>query len=267
MPTTELDDEALERYAQHVIIDRIGMAGQVRLLESSVLVVGAGGLGSPVLLYLAASGIGTLGLLDHDVVTLGNLQRQIIYSNADIGKDKIQSVIKKIKALRPDIDIRAKKIELDAYNVADWVSRYDVIVDASDNFKTRCLLNQACFEHGKIMVSAALSRFEGQLTCWKPGQFSDVTGKPFPCYRCIFPEDVVPEHLARCDRVGILGPVAGIMGSLQASEVIKEILKLGESLAGFLFLFDSLYFSWHKIAISQNSECTTCQRQKITHTL
>lgn len=247
----ELDDERLERYARHVILDEVGEEGQLKLLSSRVLVVGAGGLGAPVLMYLAAAGIGTLGIVDHDVVDLSNLQRQIIHSTEEIGQPKVRSAAERIDLLNPDVEVIEHRMRLGPNNAEELFADYDLIVDGSDNFAARYLSSDTAFKLKKPLVSAALVRFEGQLTTFKAYE----TG---PCYRCLFPEPPDPDLVPRCDTVGIFGAVAGVMGSLQATEVLKELLGLGSSMAGHLLLFDALDQTFRKIAVPKDPGCSIC---------
>lgn len=247
----ELDDEQLERYARHVILDEVGEEGQLKLLDAKVLVVGAGGLGAPVLMYLAAAGVGTLGVVDHDVVDLSNLQRQIIHSTEEIGQPKVRSAAERIALINPDVEVREHRVRLGPNNAEELFAQYDLIVDGSDNFAARYLASDTAFKLEKPLVSAALVRFEGQLTTFKPYEGG-------PCYRCLFPEPPDAELVPRCDTVGIFGAVAGVMGSLQATEVLKEILGLGTSMAGRLLLFDALDQTFRTIKVAKDPDCPTC---------
>ncbi|MDF1748043.1 MAG: molybdopterin-synthase adenylyltransferase MoeB [Alphaproteobacteria bacterium] len=247
----DLTDDELERYARHVILEEVGEEGQIKLLESKVLMVGAGGLGAPALMYLAAAGVGTIGIVDHDVVDLSNLQRQIIHSVDDIGRPKTRSAAERLELINPDITVIEHRTRLTASNAVDLFDDYDLIVDGSDNFTARYLCNDTCFSLKKPLVSAALVRFEGQLSTFKPYEGG-------PCYRCLFPEPPDPELVPRCDTVGIFGAIAGVMGSLQATEVLKELLGLGTSMAGQLLLFDALDQTFCKIKVPKNPDCPTC---------
>jgi molybdopterin-synthase adenylyltransferase len=249
----ELSDAQLERYARHVILDEIGEEGQARLLASRVLVVGAGGLGSPLLQYLAAGGVGTLGVIDDDVVDLSNLQRQVIHTTADIGRPKVASAAAAIAALNPEIKVEIRAERLSAANAAALVAGYDLVADGSDNFATRYLLNDACYLAGKTLVSAALLRFDAQLSVFK-AHF----GPPHPCYRCLFP-DAPPEDLVpRCEQAGILGALAGSVGALQATEVLKEIIGIGDSLSGRLLIYDGLAAEFRTIRFARDPACRLC---------
>ena len=247
----DLTDDELERYARHVILEEVGEEGQIKLLDSKVLVVGAGGLGAPVLMYLAAAGIGTLGIVDHDVVDLSNLQRQIIHSVDDIGRPKTRSAAERLETINPDITIIEHRTRLTANNAPELFADYDLIVDGSDNFAARYLCNDTCYYLKKPLVSAALVRFEGQLSTFKAYDGG-------PCYRCLFPEPPDPDMVPRCDTVGIFGAVAGVMGSLQATEVLKELLGLGTSMSGQLLLFDALDQTFRKIKVPKDPDCPTC---------
>jgi adenylyltransferase/sulfurtransferase len=247
----DLDDERLERYARHVILDEVGEAGQLALLRAKVLVIGAGGLGAPVLMYLAAAGVGTLGIVDHDVVDLSNLQRQIIHSTEEIGEPKVRSAAERIEELNPDVTVHQHRTRLSESNARDLFADYDLIVDGSDNFAARYVANDAALALKKPLISAALVRFEGQLTTFKPYEGG-------PCYRCLYPEPPDPELVPRCDTVGIFGAVAGVMGSLQATEVLKEILGLGTGMTGRLLLFDALDQTFHTVAVPKDPDCSAC---------
>ena len=248
-----LTDLQFERYARHLILDEVGEEGQARLLASRVLVVGAGGLGSPTLLYLAAAGVGTLGIVDDDVVDLSNLQRQIVHPTARIGTAKVESARLALAAINPDVAVEAHALRLDAGNAAALVADYDLVADGSDNFTTRYLLNDLCHRLGKPLVAAALSPFEGQLSTFKSH-----LGPPHPCYRCLFREAPPPDSVPRCEEAGILGAVAGVIGTLQATEVLKELLGIGESLSGRLLIYDALASDFHKIKLPRDPDCPTC---------
>ena len=249
----ELSDTQFHRYARHLALDEIGEDGQLKLLASKVLVVGAGGLGSPLLLYLAAAGIGRIGVVDDDRVDLSNLQRQIIHNESAIGALKVDSAKASIAALDPAIRIDRHAIRLNPDNVDELVAAYDLVVDGSDNFPTRYLLNDACVRMRKTLVSAALMRFEGQLSTFKPH-----AGGSNPCYRCVFPEAPPHDLIPRCVEVGILGATAGVLGTLQATEVIKELLGLGTSLSGTLLMYDAQATSFYIIQVSWDPNCACC---------
>jgi len=250
MPIT---DEQLHRYARHVILDEVGEEGQERLLAAKVLVVGAGGLGTPLLQYLAAAGVGTLGVVDDDVVELSNLQRQVIHATERLGALKVDSAAAAVRAINPDVDVRTHATRLDAGNVDDLVAAYDLIADGSDNFATRYLLNDACYAAGKTLVGGALLRFDGQLSTFKAH-----LGGDHPCYRCLFPSPPPEGLIPRCEEAGIFGAVAGVIGTLQATEVLKEILGLGETLSGRLLLYDGLAATFTVVTVHRDPNCRLC---------
>lgn len=258
---TEITDSQLERYARHVILDEVGEEGQAKLLDAKVLVLGAGGLGAPVLLYLAAAGVGPLGVIDDDLVDLSNLQRQVIHDTAGLGRPKVESAVQAISRLNPEITVTAYQERLTADNAAEILAAYDLVVDGSDNFETRYLLNDACYFARKPLVSAALLRFEGQLSTFRAFE----EGESRPCYRCLFPEPPPAGLMPRCEEVGIFGAVAGVLGSLQATEVLKEILELGDGLSGRLILYDALAGSFREVRVRRSAECALCgERPTIT---
>jgi len=247
-----LSDAQVERYARHLILREIGGAGQQALLAARVLVVGAGGLGAPLVTYLAAAGVGTIGLVDDDRVSLSNLQRQIIHRTADVGRLKVDSAADTVAALNPDVQVVRHALRLDASNALDLVGAYDVIADGSDNFATRFLLNDACYFAHRPLVSAAIGEFEGQLATWKAH-----TGT-CPCYRCLFPAPPPAGTVPNCTEAGVLGALAGVMGSLQAVEVVKEILGLGTGLAGRLMIYDALDARTRTLKIPRDPACALC---------
>lgn len=250
-----LTEAQFERYARHLILDEVGEEGQAKLMASRVLVVGAGGLGSPLLLYLAAAGVGTLGIVDDDTVDLSNLQRQVVHPTSRIGAPKVESARATVASINPEVVVEMHALRLDAANAAALVSRYDLVADGSDNFATRYLLNDVCFAERRTLVGAALSPFEGQLSTFKA-----YLGPPHPCYRCLFREPPPPDLVPRCETAGILGAVAGVIGTLQATEVLKELLGLGDSLSGTLLMYDALRAGFHRIKLSRDPDCPTCGR-------
>lgn len=252
--TIELSDAQLERYARHVILDEVGEEGQARLLAARVLVVGAGGLGAPVLLYLAAAGIGHLTIADADTVELSNLQRQVIHSTETIGHPKAESARAAIARLDPDLQVTALLERVTAANAARLVGAHDIVVDGTDNFAARYLLNDACYFARVPLVSAALLRFEGQISTYKAHE----PGENRPCYRCLFRSPPPPDLVPRCEQAGIFGAVAGVVGTMQATEVLKEILGLGESLAGTLLLYDALGATVRRLKARRDPECPLC---------
>ena len=244
-------DEQLERYARHVVLREVGGPGQQALMRARVLVIGAGGLGSPVILYLAAAGVGTIGVVDDDAVSLSNLQRQVIHRTADIGRPKTESAKDAVAALNPDVAIVEHRVRLAADNAADLIAQYDIVAHGCDNFTTRLIVNDVCVRLRKPLVSAALSQFEGQLATFKP-----YAGADLPCYRCFVPEP--PQGIANCAEAGILGAVAGVMGTWQAVEVMKEIIGLGDGLAGKLLLFDALSARTRLVRLRRDPDCPAC---------
>jgi molybdopterin-synthase adenylyltransferase len=254
-----LNDEEIERYARHLVLREVGGPGQAKLLAARVLVVGAGGLGSPAILYLAAAGVGTIGIADFDAVSLSNLQRQIAHRTADIGRRKTQSAADAAHAINPDIRIVTHGERVTSANVMAAIADYDVIADGSDNFATRFLLNDACFFARKILVSAAVNEFDGQLATYKPHLRDGAHA--FPCYRCLFPEPPPPGTAPSCSETGVLGAAAGVMGTLQALEVMKEILGIGDSLAGHLLIYDALGACFRKVNVAPDPACALCGPQ------
>src|ERR1700741_740646 len=254
-----LNDEEIERYARHLVLREVGGPGQAKLLAARVLVVGAGGLGSPAILYLAAAGVGTIGIADFDAVSLSNLQRQIAHRTADIGRRKTQSAADAAHAINPDIRIVTHGERVTSANVMAAIADYDVIADGSDNFATRFLLNDACFFARKILVSAAVSEFDGQLATYKPHLRDGAHA--FPCYRCLFPEPPPPGTVPSCSQTGVLGAAAGVMGTLQALEGMKEILGIGDSLAGHLLIYDALGAVFRKVNVAPDPACALCGPQ------
>ncbi|MFL5270020.1 MAG: HesA/MoeB/ThiF family protein [Stellaceae bacterium] len=249
----ELSDEQFQRYARHLILDEVGEEGQIKLLSSRVLVVGAGGLGSPLLLYLAAAGVGTIGVTDADRVDLTNLQRQIVHATERVGMLKVDSARTALASVNPEIRVETHPTRLGSDNAEQLIGQYDLVADGSDNFETRYLLNDLCFRLKKPLAAAALSPFEGQISTFKP-----YLGAGHPCYRCLFRDPPPPDLVPRCETAGILGAVAGVLGVLQAVEVLKELLGLGESLDGTLLIYDALRARFHSIRIAKDPECPTC---------
>jgi molybdopterin/thiamine biosynthesis adenylyltransferase len=247
----ELTERQEMRYARHLILPEVGEDGQAKLLGARVLMVGAGGLGSPALMYLAAAGVGVLGIVDDDVVDLSNLQRQIVHATDRVGEAKTRSAIEGLAAINPEVRVIPHAMRLDESNARDLVEAYDVVLDGSDNFKTRYVLNDACAALRKPLVAASLLRFEGQISTFKPW-----TGGP--CYRCVHPAAPAPGTVPRCEEAGILGAVAGVMGTLQAVEALKELLGLGDGLSGTLLLYDALGTRFTRIKLVKDPACRTC---------
>jgi adenylyltransferase/sulfurtransferase len=245
-----LTDAQTARYARHLNLEDVGPAGQEKLLNARVLVVGAGGLGSPVILYLAAAGVGTIGVVDDDEVDLSNLQRQVLHTTARVGTPKADSALAAVGALNPDVRLAPHRFRLKFDNIAALIRDYDIVADGSDNFDTRFLVNDACFFAKKTLVSAAVLRFDGQLATYKPHQGG-------PCYRCVFGE-APPDTVWTCSQVGILGAVAGVMGTLQATEVLKEILGVGDGMAGRLLIHDALSATSRMVKVARDPGCALC---------
>ncbi|MFL5758072.1 MAG: molybdopterin-synthase adenylyltransferase MoeB, partial [Chloroflexota bacterium] len=238
------------RYSRHLLIPEVGTEGQAKLLGSQVLLIGAGGLGSPAALYLAAAGVGTLGIIDFDVVDLSNLQRQVLHTNDRVGEKKVESARKTLTALNPDVTVVAHEEMLVADNVERIIAGYDVVLDGTDTFETRYILNDAAVAAGIPVVHASVFRFEGQLTTFVP--------REGPCYRCLYPTPPPPELAPGCSVAGVLGVVPGIMGMLQANEVLKVLLGIGDTLAGRLVLFDALDTSFTELKLRRDPECPVC---------
>ncbi len=258
----DFTEEQIERYSRHIILPEVGGEGQSRLLESKVFMIGAGGLGSPVAYYLAAAGVGTIGIADADDVDMSNLQRQILHNNERVGMPKVESARQTLTALNPDVNVVPYRERVTADNVRDIIRDYDVVVDGCDNFPTRFLVNDACFFEQKTLVSGAMFRFEGQVATFKPHQ--DPEG---PCYRCLYPEPPPAGLVPSCSEAGILGALAGAVGTIQAIEVIKELLGIGESLSGKLMTFDALRMEWKKLRLHKDPACPLCSERPTIHDL
>ena len=253
----EFRDDQILRYARHILLDEIGGAGQMRLLGARVLVIGAGGLGSPLLLYLAAAGVGTIGVVDDDVVDLSNLQRQVVHATGHIGLAKVESARRTLAAINPDVRVEIHPERLRADNALDLISAYEVVADGSDNFPTRFLINDACYLARRPLVCGAVLRFDGQLSTFK-AYASGPDGVRGPCYRCIYREPPPPGDGATCAEAGVLGAFCGVIGSLQATEVLKEILGIGDSLSGWLLVCEALGTTFRKIRVRRDSGCLLC---------
>ncbi len=244
----DFSEDEIRRYARHILLDEVGGAGQAKLRAARVLIIGAGGLGSPLALYLAAAGIGTIGLADADIVDLSNLQRQIAHTAARIGEKKVTSAGAAISAINPLVRVIAHPVHVTPANVDALIAGYEIICDGTDNFEARFLIADAAWRAGKTLVSAAVLRFEGQLATFTPG-----LGKP--CYRCLYPAPPPPGMAPNCAEAGVLGSVTGVMGTLQATEVLKEILAIGESLAGRLLIWDALATRFRVVRLMQDPAC------------
>lgn len=247
----QFTDSQINRYSRQMILSEVGGKGQKKLQEAKVLIIGAGGLGSPSALYLVAAGIGTLGLTDGDVVDLSNLQRQILHTTDRIGVSKVESGGQLLSALNPETTLQLYPEHVSQDNIMPLLEKYDIILDGSDNFSTRFLINDACFFAKKTLISGSIFRFEGQLATIKPHE-------GFPCYRCLYPEPPPAGLVPNCQEAGVLGALAGTIGVLQANEAIKEILGLGETLADRLLLYDALDMTFRKVGRPKAPDCPLC---------
>jgi adenylyltransferase/sulfurtransferase len=264
MPGMDLDftDAELHRYSRHILLQEVGAVGQARLRAARVLVVGAGGLGSPLGLYLAGGGVGTIGVVDDDRLELSNLQRQVAHDTARIGHDKAGSMAETLRRLNPETKVEVHVRRMDAAAARELIPRYDLVCDGTDNFGTRFLLGDACHLLRRPLVSAAVLRFEGQLSTYKSHQ-----GHAFPCHRCLHPEPPPPGLVPSCSEAGVLGAVTGVMGTLQATEVMKEILGIGETMAGRLLLWDALDARFRTLALKRDPGCALCGDNPTIHDL
>jgi len=249
-----LDAAARERYSRHLLMPEIGEAGQARLMRSKVLLVGAGGLGSPAAYYLAAAGVGTLGLVDHDVVDRSNLQRQILHTDARVGTSKVASARQTLEALNPSVKVVGHEAQLTSANVEQILAGYELVVDGSDNFPTRYLVNDACVKLRIPNVHGSVYRFEGQVSVFWPAR----PQRPGPCYRCLYPEPPPPQYAPSCAEAGVLGVLPGVIGLLQATEAIKLLLGIGEPLVGRLLYFDALRASFSELSLERDPACRYC---------
>ena len=239
----------IERYSRQIILKKIGVFGQKKLLKSSVLIVGAGGLGSPIAIYLAALGIGKIGIVDKDRVEMSNLNRQIIFTTNDIKKKKSHTAINKLKKINPEIKLKSFNKNLTTHNIKQIAKNFNFIVDGSDNFRTRFLINDYCLENKKILVSGAISKFDGQVYTF------NFSKKKSPCLRCFIPKMPRNPDIDNCEYEGVLGPLAGIVGSIQANEVVKEILNIGNTLCGHILIIDALKLTFRKVKLNKRSDC------------
>ena len=255
----KLSDEELERYSRHIVLREVGGVGQAKIRKARVLIVGAGGLGSPCALYLAAAGVGTLGIVDDDRVSLSNLQRQILFATADVGTPKVEAAARNLAKLNPGVAVVTHAVRLGAENVKALIADYDIVADGSDNFETRFLLNDACHFAGKTLVSAAVTEFDGQLATFKAWDKSSA----YPCYRCLFPEPPPPGTAPSCSETGVLGAAAGVMGSLQALEVLKQITGVGDDLAGKILITDTLAARFRTVVLQPDPACRLCGEKQV----
>jgi molybdopterin/thiamine biosynthesis adenylyltransferase len=249
----DFTEDEIGRYSRHILLREVGGTGQAKLREARVLLVGAGGLGSPLLMYLAAAGVGTIGLVDDDVVDLSNLQRQIAHTTASIGTPKVDSAIARANAINPLAKVVPHRLRLAPDNILDLIAQYDIVCDGTDNFPTRFMISDACVLARRTLVSAAVLRFDGQLSTFKPH-----AGPDCPCYRCLYPAPPPDGLVPSCSEAGILGAVTGVMGTLQATEVLKEILGIGQSMAGRVLVWDALSARFRTIALRPDPACIAC---------
>jgi molybdopterin/thiamine biosynthesis adenylyltransferase len=249
----DFTEDEIQRYSRHILLKEVGGIGQAKLRAARVLIIGAGGLGSPLLLYLAAAGVGRIGIVDDDRIELSNLQRQIAHRTDGLGLGKAQSAAEAARAINPAITIEAYPCRIDATNALALIDGYDIVCDGSDNFATRFLLADACFLARRTLVSSAVLRFEGQLSVFKPHANAEA-----PCYRCLYPEPPPEGLVPSCSEAGVMGAVTGVMGTLQATEVLKEILGIGESLAGRLLIWDALAARMRTVRLRRDPACLLC---------
>jgi molybdopterin/thiamine biosynthesis adenylyltransferase len=247
----DFSEDEISRYSRHILLQEVGGVGQARLRDARVLVIGAGGLGSPLILYLAAAGVGTIGVVDDDRLELSNLQRQVAHTTARIGQSKVASAAEAAMAINPLVRVVTHEMRFAPKNAVALVDDYDIVCDGSDNFSTRFLVSDVCVARRKTLVSAAVLRFEGQLSTFKP----HVGG---PCYRCLYPEAPPAGLVPACSEAGVLGAVTGVMGTLQATEVLKEIMGIGESLSGRLLVWDALATRFRTIRLPKDPACVSC---------
>ena len=244
-----LTPDQVNRYSRHIIMGDVGSKGQRNLLQAKALIVGAGGLGSPSAIYLALAGVGTIGIVDFDVVEISNLQRQILHHTSDIGRPKLESAKDNINSYNPDTNVVLHEVRLESDNARDIISQYDLVINGADNFATRYLVNDACYLEGKPLVDGSILIFDGQATLFLPGQ---------GCYRCLFPEPPPPGLVPNCAEAGVLGALTGLVGSIQATEALKHFLGIGESLVSRLLLIDALSMSFREVRLKRNPSCPLC---------
>ena len=247
------DDDQLERYARHIVLREIGGRGQQNLTKARIVCIGAGGLGSPALMYLAAAGIGTLGIVDDDLVSLSNLQRQIVHDTDSVGAPKTKSAQKTLHRINPHVNVVAHNERLKPDNASEILTNYDLVLDGCDNFSTRALVNEICVDLGIPLISGAITQWEGQVTLFDPA-------KGTPCYACIFPQEPEDGLAPSCAEAGVMGALAGIIGSMMATEAIKYITGAGQTLAGEMLLHDALWGESRKVKLKRNANCPVCSR-------
>jgi len=244
-----LTPDQVKRYSRHIIMGDVGSKGQRALMGSKALIVGAGGLGSPSAIYLSLAGVGTVGIVDFDVVELSNLQRQVLHHTADVGRPKVQSAVDNIKAYNPDVDVVVHETRLESDNAMEIISQYDLVINGADNFATRYLVNDACYLLNKPLVDGSILIFDGQATVFLPGE---------GCYRCLFPSPPPPGMVPNCAEAGVLGALTGLVGSIQATEALKYFLGIGESLSSRLLLIDALSMTFREVRLKKNPKCPLC---------
>jgi len=244
-----LTPDQVKRYSRHIIMGDVGSKGQRALMGSKALIIGAGGLGSPSAIYLSLAGVGTVGIVDFDVVELSNLQRQVLHHTADVGRPKVQSAVDNIKAYNPDVNVVVHEIRLESDNAMEIISQYDLVINGADNFATRYLVNDACYLLNKPLVDGSILIFDGQATVFLPGE---------GCYRCLFPSPPPPGMVPNCAEAGVLGALTGLVGSIQATEALKYFLGIGESLSSRLLLIDALSMTFREVRLKKNPKCPLC---------
>ena len=241
--------DQVKRYSRHIIMGDVGSSGQRKLMQSKALIIGAGGVGSPSAVYLALAGVGTIGIVDFDVVELSNLQRQILHHTSDVGRSKVDSARDNIKSYNPDVNVVLHDVRLESDNAIDIISQYDLVINGADNFATRYLVNDACYLLNKTLVDASILIFDGQATVFLPGE---------GCYRCLFPEPPPPGMVPNCAEAGVLGALTGLVGSIQATEALKQLIGIGESLTSRLLLIDALSMTFREVKLKRNPSCPLC---------
>ena len=244
-----LTPEQVKRYSRHIIMSDVGSKGQRALMGSKALIIGAGGLGSPSAIYLSLAGVGTVGIVDFDVVELSNLQRQVLHHTSDVGRPKVQSALDNIKSYNPDVNVVLHETRLESENAMEIIGQYDLVINGADNFATRYLVNDACYLLNKPLVDGSILIFDGQATVFLPGQ---------GCYRCLFPKPPPPGMVPNCAEAGVLGALTGLVGSIQATEALKYFLGIGESLSSRLLLIDALSMSFREVRLKRNPDCPLC---------
>jgi molybdopterin/thiamine biosynthesis adenylyltransferase len=244
-----LKPEQVKRYSRHIIMNDVGSSGQRKLMQSKALIIGAGGLGSPAAVYLALAGVGTIGLVDFDVVELSNLQRQILHHTPDVGRPKLESARDNLKAYNPDVNVVLHETRLESHNALDIIGQYDLVINGADNFATRYLVNDACYLMKKPLVDGSILIFDGQTTVFMPGE---------GCYRCLFPSPPPPGMVPNCAEAGVLGALTGLVGSIQATEALKIFLGIGQTLSSRLLLIDALSMTFREVKLKRNPECPLC---------